>query len=192
MKVLSTNVYVGPNVYASFPVIRHVIDLGVLEEWPTARLGEAFVDSLVEALPGLGDHTCSYDEAGGFLRRMREDEGTWLGHVLEHVILELQCIGKTRSVAGQPGQYNVVFQYRDPEVGREASRLALDLLHFLLPAELRPEGAPAADWDFAEVRDEFIRHAQNRALGPSTGSLVAAAEERGIPWIRLNRFSLGF
>jgi cyanophycin synthetase len=197
MKVLSTNVYVGPNVYANFPVIRHVIDLGALEDWPTARLGEEFIDSLVEALPGLGDHTCSYDETGGFLRRMREDDGTWLGHVLEHVILELQCIagfhvsfGKTRSIEGQPGQYNVVFQYRDPEVGREASRLGMNLLQFLLPGGLKSEDAPDKDWDFAEVRDEFIRHAQNRALGPSTGSMVQAAEEREIPWIRLNRFSL--
>jgi len=197
MKVLSTNVYVGPNLYANFPVIRHVIDLGTLEDWPTARLGERFIDALVAALPGLGEHTCSYDTAGGFLRRMREDEGTWLGHVLEHVVLELQCVagypvsfGRTRSVPDEPGHYTVVFQYRDQEVGREASRLGLDLLHHLLPEDLQPEEAPAADWDFLEVRDEFIRYAQNRALGPSTGSLVRAAEERDIPWIRLNRYSL--
>jgi len=197
MKALSTNVYVGPNVYANFPVIRHVIDLGELEEWPTARLGDRFIDGLVAALPGLGDHTCSYDTAGGFLRRMREDEGTWLGHVLEHVILELQCtagfhvsFGRTRSVEGQPGQYNMVFQYRDAEVGREASRLGIKLLHYLLPEDLKPEDAPAEDWNFGETRDEFIRSAQNRALGPSTGSMVKAAEERNIPWIRLNRFSL--
>jgi len=197
MQVLSTNVYVGPNLYANFPVIRHVIDLGPLEEWPTARLGEEFVGGLLAALPGLGEHTCSYDTAGGFLRRMREDEGTWLGHVLEHVVLELQCVagypvsfGRTRSVSGIPGQYTVVYQYRDQEVGREASRLGLDLLHHLLPEDLKPEEAPARDWDFLEARDEYIRYAQNRALGPSTGSLVRAAEERDIPWIRLNRFSL--
>ena len=140
MQVLSTNVYIGPNIYAHFPVIRHIIDLGPLEEWPTRKLGDGFIDSLLEALPGLQEHTCSYDTAGGFIRRMREDEGTWLGHVLEHVILELQCIaglevtfGRTRSVPDKPGQYTVVFQYKDPEVGRAASRLALELLHFLLP-----------------------------------------------------------
>jgi cyanophycin synthetase len=83
-----------------------------------------------------------------------------------------------------------VFQYRDAEVGREASRLGIDLLHYLLPEDLRPDDAPDEDWDFGEVRDEFIRSAQNRALGPSTGSMVKAAEERDIPWIRLNRFSL--
>ena len=197
MKVLATNVYVGPNRYANFPVIQYVIDLGPLEEWPTARLGPAFIDGLVAALPGLGEHTCSYDTAGGFLRRMREDEGTWLGHVLEHVTLELQCVagfpvtfGRTRSIPDQPGHYTVVFQYRDQEVGREAGRLGLDLLHHLLPTELRPESTPGEDWDFQEARDEFIRYAQNRALGPSTASLVKAAEERDIPWIRLNRYSL--
>ena len=83
-----------------------------------------------------------------------------------------------------------MFQYRDAEVGREASRLGIDLLHYLLPEDLRPDDAPDEDWDFGEVRDEFIRSAQNRALGPSTGSMVKAAEERDIPWIRLNRFSL--
>jgi len=197
MQVISTNIYGGPNVYATFPVIRHVVDLGPLEEWPTRRLGDEFIDRLVEALPGLAEHTCSYDTAGGFLRRMREDEGTWLGHVLEHVILELQTIagfhvsfGRTRSVPDQPGQYTVVYQYKDAEMGREASRLGIDLLGFLLPAELRPEGAPDDDWNFSEQRDRFIRYAQNRALGPSTGALVEAAEERGVPWIRLNRYSL--
>ena len=197
MRVVSTNTYVGPNPYAHFPCIRHVIDLGVLEEWPTARLGMDFVDGLLEALPGLAEHGCSFREPGGFVRRMREDEGTWLGHVLEHVVLELQTIagsevtyGRTRSVPDQPGHYYMVFEYKDAEVGREAGRLGMQLLHHLLPADLKPEDAPKADWDFAEARDDFIRYAQNRALGPSTGSLVAAAEERGIPWLRLNRYSL--
>jgi len=90
MKVLSTSVFRGPNVHALFPVIHQVIDLGALEEWPTARLGDAFVDGLVEKLPGLAEHGCSYREPGGFIRRMKEDEGTWLGHVLEHMVLELQ------------------------------------------------------------------------------------------------------
>jgi len=76
MKILSTNVYVGPNTWAGFPVIRHVIDLGVLEQWPSAKIGEAFIAALVEALPGLDEHGCSYRETGGFLRRLREDEGT--------------------------------------------------------------------------------------------------------------------
>ncbi|MDH3588758.1 MAG: cyanophycin synthetase, partial [Gammaproteobacteria bacterium] len=196
MKILSTNVYVGPNFYAHFPVIRHIIDLGVLEDWPTGRLGSDFNDRLLEYLPGLQEHGCSYGEAGGFLRRLTEDEGTWLGHVMEHVAIELQnaagssvTFGKTRST-GEPGQYSMVFQYKDAEVGREASRLALDVLHHLLPEKLRPDDAPGADWNFADERDRFIRYTQRRALGPSTASLVDAAEERDIPWIRLGEYSL--
>ncbi len=196
MKVLSTSVYDGPSIYALFPVIRQVVDLGPLEEWPTARLGPGFVDVLLAALPGLNEHGCSYGTAGGFVRRMREDEGTWLGHVLEHVALELQNVagsdvtfGKTRS-NGQPNQYDMVYQYEDKDVGLEAGRLGLALLHHLLPPELRPEGEPDKDFDFSAERDEFIRYAQRRALGPSTASLVKAAEERDIPWLRLNQYSL--
>ena len=197
MKIVSTNVYVGPNIYAHFPVIRHVLDLGVLEEWPTGRLGKDFVDPLLDYLPGLHDHGCSYREPGGFARRLNEDEGTWLGHVMEHVAIELQNIagspvtfGRTRSLDGMPGHYNMVFQYHDDAVAREASQLSLELLHSLLPEKLRPEDAPGDDWEFTEARDGFIRYAQRRAFGPSTASLVRAAEERGIPWIRLNRQSL--
>ena len=197
MKIVSSNVYVGPNIYAHFPVIRHVLDLEALEDWPTGRLGESFVDPLLENLPGLHDHGCSYREPGGFVRRLREDEGTWLGHVMEHIAIELQNVagsnvtfGRTRSIDGQPGHYTMVFQYLDAEVGREASRLSLQLIHSLLPGEVRPQEAPDSDWNFAGERDNFIRYAQSRAFGPSTASLVHAAEDRGIPWIRLNRQSL--
>ena len=197
MKILSTNVYVGPNTYAHFPVIRHVLDLGVLEKWPTGRLGGKYVDNLLAYLPGLHEHGCSYREPGGFVRRMKEDEGTWLGHVMEHVAIELQNVagspvtfGRTRSIEGKPGHYTMVFQYLDAEVGRESGQLALSLLHSLLPEDIKPEGSPAEAWDFTEARDDFIRYAQRRAFGPSTASLVRAAEERNIPWIRLNRQSL--
>ncbi|MDJ0749901.1 MAG: cyanophycin synthetase [Woeseiaceae bacterium] len=197
MKIESTNVYVGPNMFARFPVIRHVLDLGELEHWPTVRLGDPFIESLLENLPGLHEHGCSYKEPGGFVRRMREDEGTWLGHVMEHVAIELQVVagsdvtfGRTRSVDGRPGIYNMVFQYKDAEVGREASKLSLDLIHSLLPDDIRPKDSPDDGWDFAERRDRFIRYAQRREFGPSTASLVKAAEERDIPWLRLNRYSL--
>ncbi len=196
MKIKSTNVYIGPNPYAHFPVIRHVLDLGELEEWPTARLGDDYVEALLNALPGLHKHTCSYDTAGGFVRRMREDSGTWLGHVMEHVALELQNVagsdvsfGRTRST-GTRGEYNMVFQYKDDAVGREASRLSLSLIHHLLPKKLQPPESPPESWDFKAELEEFIRYAQQRELGPSTASLAAAADERGIPWIRLNRYSL--
>ena len=84
----------------------------------------------------------------------------------------------------------MVFQYKDEAVGREASALALKLLLSLLPEAIKPADAPPADWVFADERDSFIRYAQARALGPSTASLVQAAEARDIPWLRLNRYSL--
>ncbi|MCE9595658.1 MAG: acetate--CoA ligase family protein, partial [Planctomycetes bacterium] len=195
MKILATSVYLGPNLYAHFPVIRLTLDLGELESWPTMRLGEAFIESLLAALPGLREHGCSYGETGGFLRRLGEGEGTWLGHVFEHVAIELQNVagakvtfGKTRST-DDPGQYHVVYQYEQQEVGLEAGRIALALLHSLLPKELRPSETPA-NFDLARERDNFIRYAQRRTLGPSTSSLVRAAEERDIPNLRLNKYSL--
>ncbi|MFD0739022.1 cyanophycin synthetase [Lysobacter koreensis] len=205
MRILERSVYVGPSQYAHFPVIRLVLDLEALEAWPTGRLGAGFVDGLVAALPGLAEHGCSYKQSGGFLRRMREDEGTWLGHVLEHVAIELQNVagenvtfGRTRSIDGRPGVYSVVYQYAQREEGIAAGELALKLLDSLLPAELRAEpgpdapapGAPGEAWNWSTARDQFILYAQKRALGPSTASLVRAAEERGIPWLRLNAQSL--
>ena len=195
MKILDRNVYVGPSHYAHFPVIRLEVDLGALEAWPTMRLGFGFIDALVERLPGLKEHGCSYGEPGGFIRRMTEDEGTWLGHVFEHVVIEMQntagvhvTFGKTRS-AGRDGVYDVAFEYEQEDVGIEAADLSLDLIHSLLPDALKPdEFDPSFDWDAR--RDTFIRYAQRRALGPSTASIVHAAEKRGIPWIRLNEQSL--
>ena len=196
MRILDRSVYVGPSLYARFPVIRLDLDLGILEEWPTARLGGGFVDALAAALPGLAEHGCSYREPGGFYRRMREGDGTWLGHVLEHVAIELQNLageevtfGKTRS-AGPPGVYTVVYEYAQRDEGIAAGELALRLLSSLLPATLRPADSVPAGWNWEEARDEFIRFAQRRALGPSTASLVRAAERQGIPWLRLNEQSL--
>jgi cyanophycin synthetase len=194
MRPLETNVYVGPSLYAHFPVIRMTMDLGPLEAWPTGRL-PGFGDGLLEALPGLWEHTCSYGVAGGFVRRLQEGEGTWLGHVLEHVAIELQNLagekvsfGKTRG-SGEPGQYHVVYEYEQREVGLEAGRLALALILSLLPDALRSEPADEP-FEWAAARDSFIRYAQRRALGPSTAALVRAARERDIPWIRLNDHSL--
>jgi cyanophycin synthetase len=197
MKILERNVYVGPSLYAHFPVIRLVLDLGSLEAWPTGRLGAVYVDRLVDALPGLAEHGCSYRTAGGFIRRMKEDEGTWLGHVLEHVAIELQNIagedvtfGKTRSIDDQPGHYTMVYEYAQREEGIAAGELGLRLLCSLLPDDIRPAGTVPDGWDWDEARDDFIRYAQRRALGPSTASIVKAAEARGIPWLRLNDQSL--
>ncbi|MGO1072203.1 cyanophycin synthetase [Lysobacter sp. CA199] len=198
MRILDRSVYVGPSLYAHFPVIRLELDLQALEAWPTARLGPSFIDALVEALPGLAEHGCSYREPGGFVRRMREDEGTWLGHVLEHVAIELQNVagenvtfGKTRSVGDdRPGVYSVVYEYAQRDEGIAAGELGIKLLCSLLPADIRPAGSVPEDWAWESARDAFIRYAQRRALGPSTASLVRAAEERNIPWLRLNTQSL--
>ena len=196
MKILETTVFRGPNIYALFPVIRHQVDIGVLEDWPTAKLGTAFIDPLLEILPGLHEHGCSYGEPGGFVRRLREDEGTWMGHVWEHLAIELQNVagaevtfGKTRG-SGEVGQYNMVYEFEQEQVGLQAGELAINLIRSLLPQELVDPDERASDFDFGTERDNFIRSAQRRALGPSTASLVKAGRDRDVPWLRLNDYSL--
>jgi cyanophycin synthetase len=197
MRILSTNVYVGPNVYAGFPVIRNVIDLGVLENWPSAKIGNDFIQGLIESLPGLQEHGCSYRSEGGFIRRLKEDEGTWMGHIWEHVILELQCVagsdvtfGRTRS-ADEVGLYNMVYEYKQKDVGLRAMELARDLLLSLLPSELKKEvGFTNDEFDFEYEKVRFIKFAQSKEFGPSTASLVEAAKKRDIPYLRLNDYSL--
>lgn len=198
MKILKTNLYLGPNQFAKFRVIRHVLDIGVLEDWPSAKLGTKFIDGLLEALPGLNDHGCSYRTPGGFVRRLREDEGTWMAHITEHVALELQCVagnevsfGRTRST-GDVGHYNMVFAYLHKDVGLEACKLAIKLLMHLLPTKVQTQTGYDIDDDF-DWEDElrcFIKRAQRHAFGPSTASLVDAAVKRDIPWLRLNKYSL--
>ncbi|GAB5535522.1 MAG: cyanophycin synthetase [Rubricoccaceae bacterium] len=198
MEILTTNVYVGPNQYARFPVIRHTIDLGILEDYPTAKL-DGFVDRLLEALPGLHEHGCSYREPGGFVRRMTEDEGTWLGHVWEHVALEIQSLaghdvtfGRTRMTNRREGEYDMVYEYKNRDVGLTGGDLARRLILEILPPDVQQQvkGDPDPDYDWEEERDAFIRAAQRKAFGPSTQSIVDAAEARDIPWIRLNPYSL--
>ena len=132
MRVVETSTYRGPHLYSHRPMIRVQLDLGALEAWPTHRL-HGFTDRLLVALPGLERHGCCFRTPGGFVRRLRE--GTWLGHVIEHVALELQCLagsevsrGKTRSVKGRPGVYNILYVYETEGLGRAAGRAAL-LLH---------------------------------------------------------------
>jgi cyanophycin synthetase len=198
MKILSSNVYVGPNVYAHFPVIRHKVDIGILENYPSVKLGEEFIQGLITSLPSLDQHGCSYGEPGGFIRRLKEDDGTWIAHIWEHVTLELQCIagtevtfGKTRGT-GQVAEYNMVFQYKQKDVGLEAAELARKLLISLMPANIQVElqFRIEDDFDFQQELADFIRFAQRKEFGPSTQSLVDAAEERDIPWLRLNEYSL--
>jgi len=199
MKILTTNVYVGPNLYAHFPVIRQQIDIGILEQWPSAKIGDDFINGLISALPGLQEHGCSYGVEGGFIRRLKEDGGTWIGHILEHAIIELQnmagsdvTFGKTRSIDGEDGCYDMVFEYKQRDVGLEAARIGRQLLYSLMPSELTLQLQDNIDRDFNFDDDitDFIRFAQRKELGPSTASIVKAAEDRGIPWLRLNDYSL--
>ncbi|HEV7786051.1 MAG TPA: hypothetical protein VGQ28_11985, partial [Thermoanaerobaculia bacterium] len=194
MKVLETRIYRGPNLYALWPVIRLRLDLGELEWFPTAKL-PGFSGQLVKLIPTLAEHTCSYGEPGGFVRRLNEDDGTWLGHVMEHLAIELQCLagtpvtfGKTRGHGLPPGQYHVVYSFDEEPLGLAAGRLALRLIHHLLPERL--EAHDPAPLDFSAELDALVQLARNRMLDPSTAALVKAADERGIPWSRLDDKSL--
>ena len=194
MKILETRVYRGPNLYALWPVIRLLIDLEELEDFPTAKL-PGFADRLLELMPSLWQHGCSYGEDGGFVRRLGEEEGTWMGHVLEHIAIELQVIagtpvtfGKTRGEHLPKGQYHVVYSYVEEAVGLAAGDLAERIIRHILPPE-RADYDPSP-FDYRQELENFIELAQRHALGPSTAALVRAAEERDIPWIRLNEGSL--
>lgn len=202
IKVLERAVYRGPHLYSARPMIRIQIDLGGLEEFPTDRL-PGFADRLLALLPRLSTHGCSYRQPGGFVRRLRD--GTWLGHVIEHVALELQTLvgqavtrGKTRSVKGRPGVYNILYAYRDEAVGEAAGAYAIGLIAALLPEPLRQvegmsrlQGEPVADaTDVAAIISALKTIARAHALGPTTRALVDAAERRGIPVMRLNDQSL--
>src|SRR6476619_2475980 len=156
LAILQTRVYRGPNLWSYEPAIHLLVDLGSLEEYPTNTI-PGFVDGLVDALPGIVRHTCSRGHRGGFLERLRE--GTWLGHVAEHVALQLQQEaghdirrGKTRQVKGRPGVYNVVFGYVDERVALAAARLAVRLFNHLVQ--------PDPDFDFAAELDLFLRRAE--------------------------------
>lgn len=201
MRVLEVATYRGPHLFSHTPMIRIQLDLGVLEDWPSNRI-PGLTDTLLELLPGLHTHGCSMGEPGGFVRRLRD--GTWLGHVAEHIALELQSAagsrttrGKTRSVRGRPGVYNVLYAYHDARVGRMAGRTALSLLDSLLPPEL--QGIQGLDrihdedhlaGGLAAAQQALLRAVRRATLGPTTLSLVREAERRGIPVLRLDNQSL--
>ena len=186
LKIISSRVYRGPNVWHYEPAIQLVVDLGVLEDFPTNKL-PGFADGLVERLPGLTNHTCSRGRRGGFVERLHE--GTWLGHVAEHVALQLQQTvghdmrrGKTRQVKGERGRYNVIYAYYDESVGLAAGELAVRLVNDLV--------APDPYFDFDEALERFIVRGERTAFGPSTQAIVEEAVSRDIPYLRLNTASL--
>ena len=169
----------GPNIWTYRPVIEVVLDIGAFEDFPSNTLPGLY-ERLVAWLPGLVEHRCGVGEHGGFLLRLRE--GTWVGHILEHVVLELQNLagmrtgfGKTRST-GVTGVYKMAFRTRDAQVGRAALAAgrslllaAIDDTAFDLPAQV------------ALLKTLVDEH----CLGPSTAHIVDAATERKIPSIRL-------
>ena len=185
LKVVETQVFRGPNYWSYDPAIRLLVDLGSLEDWPSNTI-PGFVDGLLEMLPGIPEHSCSLGRRGGFGERLKE--GTWLGHVAEHIALELQresgahvYRGKTRS-AGEAGRYNVIYGYWEERVGLAAGDLAVRLVNQLVE--------PAEDFDFLVELERLILLAERRAFGPSTQAIVDEAASRDIPWIRLNEASL--
>jgi cyanophycin synthetase len=189
LRILDTRVLRGPNVWVRAPVIRMTVDLGVLEDYPTNTI-PGFSDALMELLPSMEDHACSLGRRGGFFQRLRD--GTWTGHVAEHIALELQNlagtdvrIGKTRSVKQQPGRYDVVYEYREETVGMEAGRIAVALVNHLVA----PDDAEVA-FDLPRGLERLIRIAERSAFGPSTQAIIDEAVSRDIPWIRLDRHSL--
>ncbi len=176
----------GPNYWS---VRRHklivmVLDLEDLEEYPTNKI-DGFYDRLTTMFPTMHAHRCSVGEAGGFFSRVKE--GTWMGHVIEHIALEIQSLagmevgfGRTRGY-GETGVYNVVFDYIEEKVGRFAARSAVRIAEALIAG---------TEYDLAADIQEMREIREKERIGPSTGSIIEEAQARGIPWIRLNKYSL--
>ncbi|CAN5326041.1 cyanophycin synthetase [soil metagenome] len=191
MEILELRTLRGPNYWSGYwkKLIIMRLDIGEWEERPTDKI-DGFYERMTEVMPSLVSHGCSYQEDGGFLRRVAE--GTWAGHSIEHFALELQTLagmdtgyGRTRET-GEAGVYNVVYSYLEEEVGRFAGRAAVRLfLDLALGKDLNEIKAGIVK-DIQEMRE--VR--ENVRFGPSTGSLVEEAVSRDIPYIRLNDQSL--
>ncbi|RMG24223.1 MAG: cyanophycin synthetase [Methanobacteriota archaeon] len=193
LEIVSKRVYRGPNLYHYDKAMLVVVDIGDLEDFPSMKL-KGFNERLLKLIPSLDTHTCSLGVPGGFIRRLTEDEGTWMGHIFEHVAIEIQNLagidvsfGKTRQRKGEKGRtgkesvYNVVFEYKNEETALSATTLAQRTVNYCVD----PKQVP--DFDFEKELKEVIEIAQEFAYGPSTGAIVAEAERRGIPTIRLQK-----
>jgi cyanophycin synthetase len=185
LTIVTSHVFRGPNYWSYEPCIRLLVDLGSLEDWPSKTI-RGFNAKLLKLLPGVGEHACSLGRRGGFRERL--EDGTWMGHVAEHVAIELQresgahvSRGKTRG-AGAEGRYNVIYGYWEEQVGVEAGRLAVRLVNHLVKAD--PE------FLFPVELERLILLAERRQFGPSTQAIVDEAASRDIPYIRLNEQSL--
>jgi cyanophycin synthetase len=186
MKILDIRAMKGPNYWS---IRRHKLivmrlDLEDYEELPTNKIN-GFLERLKTMLPTLQSHRCSKENEGGFFERV--EEGTWMGHVIEHIALEIQTLagmdcgfGRTRGT-GEHGVYHVVFSYMEEKVGIYAARAAVKICQAIIDNQ---------DYDLAYDIQRMREIREDERLGPSTGSIVDEAVSRGIPYIRLNKNSL--
>ncbi|WP_298008306.1 cyanophycin synthetase [uncultured Aquabacterium sp.] len=184
IKLLRINYLRGPNIWTYRSVLEVWLDLGELEDCPSNKL-PGFNERLTAWLPALIEHHCGVGERGGFLQRLQE--GTWCGHVLEHIVIELLNLagmatgfGQTRSTS-QRGVYRMVFRARDEQV----ARVALQQGHALIMAAINDE-----PFDVKAAVELVREQIDDCYLGPSTAAIVNAATDRGIPHIRLNEGNL--
>lgn len=186
MKIREINAMRGPNYWS---VRRHklivmVLDLEDMEERPSNKI-DGFKERLEKMFPTMYSHRCSVGEPGGFFQRV--EEGTWMGHIIEHIALEIQTLagmdtgfGRTRDY-GEKGVYNVVFSYIEESVGRYAAKVSVAICQALIDGK---------EYDLEDDIQRMRELREAERLGPSTGSIVEEAASRGIPWIRLNKYSL--
>ncbi|HNR16654.1 MAG TPA: cyanophycin synthetase [Chitinophagaceae bacterium] len=188
MKILEIKVLKGPNYWSvrRNKLIQMKLDLEEKENMPTNKI-PGFRERLEQLLPSLYEHRCSVGEPGGFFQRV--DEGTWMGHVVEHIALEIQTLagmdtgfGRTRTPEGEKeGVYYVVFSYMEEDAGVYAARAAVRIAQALIDGTA---------YDLSEDIQKMREIREDTRLGPSTGCIVDEAAKRGIPYIRLNKQSL--
>lgn len=186
MKILKIQALRGPNIWSvrRKKLIQMRLDLEELEQFPTNKI-EGFREGLEALIPSLIEHRCSEGVRGGLF--LRVDEGTWMGHVIEHIALEIQTLagmdtgfGRTRETKDK-GVYNVVFSYIEESVGEYAAVASVNIAQALIDKK---------DYDLAVDIQKMKEIRERVRLGPSTGSIVEEAQSRRIPWIRLGTNSL--
>ena len=186
MKIREIRAMRGPNYWSirRHKLIVMTLDLEEYEQKPTNKI-DGFLERLKIMFPGMFEHRCSVGEPGGFFQRV--EEGTWMGHVIEHIALEIQSLagmevgfGRTRGY-GEEGVYSVVFSYLEEKAGRYAAKASVRIAEALSNDE---------DYNLEEDIQEMREIRERERLGPSTGSIIEEAVSRGIPWIRLNKYSL--
>lgn len=183
MNILEHRALRGPNYYSRYRAIYMRLDIGELEERPSDTQPD-IVERIGGLLPTLQEHRCSVGRPGGFLERLAR--GTWAGHIVEHVAIELQnligfSLGYGKTVDSyDSGIYNVVYRYRDEACGLAAGVEAVALVERLYSGD---------DIDMAAIIGRLKKVRDDHMLGPSTAAIVDAAERRGIPWERLSENS---